>query len=363
VDNVAIDLVESPYFITLNKENHTAYVLSSANIISGGPDPRRGTKITPIVYSKIAGFKAGPTVGLNGTIYAVAADPLSHLVYAATSFGDGDWGSVKDFGVQVYDPSKNFEQVGFFSLPVPEQYDYTAGLLSVQMGIHDNRLFVGSDNLDPYSGLSGVVFVIENFSSWSSAPPKITPIEDIEPTGEGMRNFSFFEKKLYFVNYNSRNLICIDIDNKAVSSITDVSDGAAANSSIRLPAATAISPSKREIYVLQYNGDSDGLQTSTIKTLSIAAETPAPLGHIPLQAACCNCMDIDDGRGFICGGSGRSDTFLTFVDTSTDKEASHRLAMDGAILDVTLDAENHRAFIANATSKKVFCYAQKYFPT
>jgi hypothetical protein len=351
MDNAAIGLDQSPYYVSLDKGNNTAYVLSGVLASNDSPEPM-GTSITPIVYSKVSGFKAGSTVGLNGTMFAVAADPVGHLIYAATSFGDG-WGPVHGYGVQIYDPSRNFEQVGFFPLPIPVTYDY-AGLFAVQMGIHGNRLFVGTDNLTPTPGASGVVYVIDDFSS----SPKITAIEDIEPYGEGMQNFSFFEDRLYFVNYNSKNLICIDIDKKAVVSVTDVSDGAGATGGTGWPMATAISSSKREIYVAQYNG----VVNSSIKTLGIVAEVPVPLGHIPLTATVLRTMDIDDGNKFICGGSMRTDNFLTFVDSSADKEETHRVAMDGAVLSVALDAVNHRAFIANATSKKVFCYAQKFFP-
>lgn len=348
MDHACIDMEYSPYYVTLDKGNHTAYVLSG--MLDPEGDVRLvGSSITPITYSETQGFTAGPTVGLNGTVNAIAADPNGHRVYAGTYFGRGI--EEKYFGVQIYDPADGFKQCGFIPLPIADTYDYE-GLVTRQVAIHENRLFVGVDNQDPEPGASGVVYIIEDFSG----TPRITTIEDIETTGPGMRNFSFFENRLYFVNYDSRNLICVDIDRKKLGSVTDVSDGEPLGSGRGFPIATVISPSKKEIYVAQHNA---GARPS-IKTLDIATEVPSPIGHIRLQARGLFTMNIDDAGGFICGGSSYNDNFLTFVDTAADKEAPN-MPMEGAVYSLALDGDRRRAYIANATQKKVFCYAGKLF--
>ncbi|GGA82488.1 hypothetical protein GCM10011491_07390 [Brucella endophytica] len=320
-----------PYFVNLHRKNKTFYILSG--VLDGFALQRKGTAVTSVTYAN-GKVEASSPISLSETHAMVAIHEIKQLMYGGPFSA---FVPPADFSIKVYDMRNNFKQIDTIHLPRPSGVEYNLQVVSLQC--YWNFLVVG---VDPFGGTSedmkSIIYII-NLNDYS----EINYYYDDDVNGDGIRNFSIFMDKLYWVTFNSSLLSWYDLKKK-------VGDGMfiASWQEQAYPDGSAVDRTGGRIFIPN--------SKYKMEVYDITVTPPLWKSEFPIPVSVSS-IDIDPFRRliYLCGYDGH----LVVVDSKAESvlQPIYR-PTPTALLSVAVHEYDHVVCTVSPDDKQAFLYQQ-----
>lgn len=329
---------QAPWGLALDEERHLAYVFSDA--YAEGFD----NKITCVGYVN-GEYTVISSKILDEPSDSMTVNTLSGLIYLSYMDG-GDF----DYGVRIIDPKNDYSRVGFITIPLAGEVEYTSMFGDVIFDKDTQQLFITTEpqatGFSPYPKGSFQVIQCDTIQNKyvQSVDNYVNDNTDLSLDSSTLSLFG--SKLMFFANPAYASITTYDIEKNQISLYRNIQ----ANNKLYIPWDVTVDYKNKKLYAAIQSTDSValwrvGITDAGLETKGEFLRVPSELGQFNLildsktnsMFAIPNNYIEDDKRGYIViVDLWTLRSYITDVSVQADS--------------VAFDEKNRRLYVADETT-------------